>query len=313
VINCDLLRELERNRAEDLCRWFFPNGRKVGNEWRIADTTGAPGNSLGIQLTGPKAGLWQDRATGDGGDFVKLLCANRNLKFLEAVEEIERAFGIGLRVDSLPGVQQSPSMSRTHGPVIPPWTGLPYYMTPQENRRAQEAVRALNGDAEAIQRIADWRELRPEMIRSLALDCALGIEGNKIAFIYETGMKLRPIGGSSHQCRWVFGKPFLWRGWPLIDPTLCDCVRTVWITEGEFDCARLVEREFESDDLSEICVALGGANNFKPEWGNRFRGKTVFLWLDDDPAGHQATKRIGALLYQAGAKVRAIDWEALLK
>jgi DNA primase len=84
-------------------------------------------------------------------------------------------------------------------------------------------------------------------------------------------------------------------------------VRTVFITEGEFDCARLVERDFESDDLSEIVVALGGANNFKPEWVNLFRGKTVCLWLDNDPAGHQATKRIGTLLFRAGARVREGD------
>jgi Toprim-like len=309
MINLDLLRELERDRTEDLCRWFFPNGRKVGNEWRIADTTGAPGNSLGIKLTVPNAGLWQDRATGEGGDFVKLLCANRNLTFSQAVEEIERAFGIALRSDFLPSrvsAPQSPDRNRSHKAA--PWTGLPYHMTPQEICRAQKAIRALNGDAEAIQRIADWRELKPETIRSLTLDCALGIEGNKIAFLYETGMKLRPTGGSSNQSRWVFGKPFLWRGWPLIDPAVRDCVKEVWIVEGEFDCARLVEGKFGSDDLYEICVALGGANNFKPEWVNLFRGKTVFLWLDNDPAGHQATKRVGALLSQAGVKVRVVDW-----
>jgi hypothetical protein len=97
MINFDLLRELERTRTDDLCRWFFPNGRKVGNEWRIADTTGAPGNSLGIQLTGPNAGLWHDRATGAGGDFIKLLCENRNLTFPQAIGGIERALEVSLR------------------------------------------------------------------------------------------------------------------------------------------------------------------------------------------------------------------------
>ena len=309
MINCDLLREFERNRAEDLCRWFFPDGRKIGHEWMIGNTGGDPGQSLKIELEGPKAGLWIDWATNERGDLVRLIAQKENLTFPQAVERIERAFGISLRSDSLPSRPRAPQLPvKNRSLTAAPWSGLPYYMTPQENRRTQEAVRALNGDAEAIQRIADWRELKLEIIRSLALDCALGIEGDKIAFLCETGMKLRPIGGSSHQCRWVFGKPFLWRGWPLIDPAVRDCVKEVWIVEGEFDCGRLVERKFESDDLSEICVALGGANNFKPEWVNLFRGKTVFLWLDDDPAGHQATKRIGALLSQVGVKVRVVDW-----
>jgi Toprim-like len=120
-------------------------------------------------------------------------------------------------------------------------------------------------------------------------------------------MKLRPIGRSSHQSRWAFGKPFLWRGWPLIDGNLCDCVGTVHITEGEFDCARLIERGFERDDLSEICVAIPGANSFKPDWANLFRAKQVFLWLDNDLAGRQATRRIGNLLLQAGVKVKSGD------
>jgi len=98
MVNSDLLRAFERDRAEELCRRFFPNGKKVSNEWKLADVSGTPGNSLGVQLVGPKAGLWQDRATGDGGSLVNLISANRKLTFVQAVEEIERTFGVNLRV-----------------------------------------------------------------------------------------------------------------------------------------------------------------------------------------------------------------------
>jgi twinkle protein len=309
MINCDLLREWERTRAEDLCRRFFPNGKKVGTEWKIADTTGAPGNSLAIQLAGAKPGLWHDWATGEGGDFIELLRANRNLTFPQAVEEIEQALGISLLVDSLPGGRppQSAGVSQPKRPVIAPWTGLPYHMTPEESRRAYQAARALNRTAEQIDQIADWRGLRPEIIRSLILDCALGIEGPDLVFLFETGMKLRPIGGSSDQSWWAFGKPFVWRGWPLVDASIRHCVSTVHIAEAEFDAARLLELGFESDDLSAIVTAIPGANCFKPEWVTLFRGKKVFLWLDNDRAGKQATKRIGALLFQAGVKVKVVN------
>jgi hypothetical protein len=176
MVNIGLLRDLQRDWAEDLCRHFFPNGKKVGNEWKIADTTGASGNSLAIHLTGDKAGLWIDRATDEGGGFVKLLSANRNLTLIQAVEEIERVLGVSLRSDSFLGVrlQQSPGVSRAHKAVIAPWTGLPYHMSPEESRRAYQAARALNGTAEQIEQIADWRGLRPEIIRSLILDWPSG-------------------------------------------------------------------------------------------------------------------------------------------
>src|ERR1700739_3105559 len=98
MVKLDLLRDLVRSRAEELCGHFFPHGKKVGNEWKIGDILGAPGDSLGIQLTGQKAGLYHDRATGEGGDFIKLLRENRNIPFTQAVAEIERAFGMSLQL-----------------------------------------------------------------------------------------------------------------------------------------------------------------------------------------------------------------------
>jgi hypothetical protein len=121
MIDCDLLRNLERSRTEELCRRFFPNGKKVSNEWKLGDVSGAPGNSLGVALAGLKAGLWQDRATGDGGDFVKLLCSNRNLTFVQAVEKVEQALGIDLHLENgetLPGVSDhQQAMERKREPL----------------------------------------------------------------------------------------------------------------------------------------------------------------------------------------------------
>jgi hypothetical protein len=97
VIDCNLLRELESSRAEELCRMFLPNGKKVGSEWKVGDVSGAPGCSLGVQLTGPKAGLWLDRATGEGGSFSKLVSLKLNLPFPQTVEAIEGALGVCLR------------------------------------------------------------------------------------------------------------------------------------------------------------------------------------------------------------------------
>lgn len=62
--------------AEAFCRRYFPEGRRVGNYWQMADISGAKGRSLTIRLRGfggKKAGKWTDNATGQYGDLLDLL------------------------------------------------------------------------------------------------------------------------------------------------------------------------------------------------------------------------------------------------
>jgi hypothetical protein len=99
MIDADRLDQIVRENIEPLCRQLLPQGRKVGHEWKIANTSGEHGDSLGIQLTGPKAGQWHDRATGEGGTFARLLMANRGLSFPDACRRIGDSLGIGLETD----------------------------------------------------------------------------------------------------------------------------------------------------------------------------------------------------------------------
>lgn len=62
--------------AEAFCRHWFPEGRRVGNYWQMADVSGAKGRSLVVRLQshgGRQAGKWTDNATGDHGDLLDLL------------------------------------------------------------------------------------------------------------------------------------------------------------------------------------------------------------------------------------------------
>jgi hypothetical protein len=119
MVNTDLLTQLQRERVLELCHIFFPNGKKDGQEWKLGDVSGAPGGSLGVQLTGPKAGLWHDRATDEGGDIVKLLQLQRNLTFPQAAEMIERTAGISLHADD----GQSCSSIGAQKPKVEPRSG----------------------------------------------------------------------------------------------------------------------------------------------------------------------------------------------
>ena len=60
-------------RLEAVLFTLFPAGRTRRGKFVIGDVLGSPGDSLEVVLDGDKAGLWTDRATGDGGDVFHLI------------------------------------------------------------------------------------------------------------------------------------------------------------------------------------------------------------------------------------------------
>jgi putative DNA primase/helicase len=80
--------EREELRAELLARLesvlitLFPAGKKRRGKFLIGDVLGSPGDSLEVVLDGEKAGLWTDRATGDGGDIYALIAAHLGIDVL---------------------------------------------------------------------------------------------------------------------------------------------------------------------------------------------------------------------------------------
>jgi len=72
----EAIRAELRARLESVLAALFPAGKKRGGKFLVGDVLGSPGDSLEIVLTGDKAGLWTDRATGDGGDIFTLIAAH---------------------------------------------------------------------------------------------------------------------------------------------------------------------------------------------------------------------------------------------
>ncbi|MEA5459053.1 CHC2 zinc finger domain-containing protein [Arcicella sp. LKC2W] len=60
---------------------------------------------------------------------------------------------------------------------------------------------------------------------------------------------------------------------------------TVYVTEGAFDCIRLVQE-------GKVAVSLGTANIFKKEWAKLFKRVNVVFYLDNDKAGHKAADEL---------------------
>lgn len=114
----DLARRLARN-AESVCRHYLPEGCRQGRYWLVGDVEGTPGRSLFVRLTGPEsgkgaAGKWTDAATGEHGDLLDLIAANRHLGSLtETLEEARHFF-------SLPQPE-----ARSAGPLAPVRQGSP--------------------------------------------------------------------------------------------------------------------------------------------------------------------------------------------
>jgi putative DNA primase/helicase len=63
-------------RIDPVLATLLPAGKKRRGKFLIGDVLGSPGDSLEVVLNGDKAGLWTDRATGDGGDIFDLIACH---------------------------------------------------------------------------------------------------------------------------------------------------------------------------------------------------------------------------------------------
>ena len=80
-------------RAEEVCRRYLPNGRRLGRYWICGDLDGARGRSLFVRLSGSgKPGGWTDAATGQHGDLLDLIRYRINAPTLRAALDEARRF-----------------------------------------------------------------------------------------------------------------------------------------------------------------------------------------------------------------------------
>ncbi|QOK95172.1 hypothetical protein HF909_01015 [Ralstonia pseudosolanacearum] len=88
----DAIRAALLARLEFVLSVLFPAGKKRRGKFVIGDILGSPGDSLEVVLDGEKAGLWTDRATGDGGDVFDLIAAQAGLRVAtDFAQVLERA------------------------------------------------------------------------------------------------------------------------------------------------------------------------------------------------------------------------------
>ncbi len=77
---------------------LLPRGTFRGDKFYVGDVQGNKGKSTVIELTGERAGLWKDFATGEGGDIIDLWATvhgkNAKIEFPEVMASISEWLGL---------------------------------------------------------------------------------------------------------------------------------------------------------------------------------------------------------------------------
>jgi hypothetical protein len=178
------------------------------------------------------------------------------------------------------------------------------FLSTQDCHRALDMAESLRYTPNLCERIARLRGWKPETIRNLTLEPSLGWYDGKLAFIYETGVKLRWRQHGERIVRWAFGKPWLWRG------SFIDIATTIYLCEGETDAISLIDAGLEANE-GTLAVALPSASTFNDRWARLFAGREVILAFDADKAGHEATLRVSQFLQSHVASLKQLDWGGL--
>ena len=111
-------------RIEEVLFYLLPAGKVRHGKFYIGDVEGNSGESMQVELTGEKAGVWYDHATGQGGDILDLWAMTRGLNtnsnFPRIMEEIRGWLG-----ESIHSVPTSHSPRRREPPMddLGPSTG----------------------------------------------------------------------------------------------------------------------------------------------------------------------------------------------
>jgi len=106
VVSAELI-----TRLESVLFAMFPAGKKHRGKFFVGDVLGSPGRSLEVVLDGDKAGLWTDRATGEGGDVFDLIAAHHGL---DATRDFARV--LRLAQDLLGCAPAMPTRARRQAP-----------------------------------------------------------------------------------------------------------------------------------------------------------------------------------------------------
>ena len=80
--------------AAAIAQYLLPGGKRQSGEWKAGSVNGDEGKSLSVRLSGAKAGVWADFASGESGDLLDLWAAVRGISVSQAMAEAKQYIGV---------------------------------------------------------------------------------------------------------------------------------------------------------------------------------------------------------------------------
>lgn len=272
-MNATQLSERLAGSALAVCQHLYPHGRKEGNEWRVGGTDGSPGSSMGVHLTGDKAGVWSDFATGESGDLIDLWRAAKGMDLKPALDDIRAFLGV-----------ERPQFHKS-GPATP--------KKKQFKAPEKPAVKSTGPG----QQLLNERGITDETIKRARVGFgrkriyfpAFEPDADQPTFIKFRGVEDKHDTGPTSAGQ----KPILF-GWHTADPNAREC----WIVEGEIDWLSGLQLGIPAP----FSVPFGGGGGAKQgnwienEYDNLDRFDTIYIATDMDDPGEEAAETIVARL-----------------
>jgi len=251
------------DQAQTVAEMLLPAGRKMGAEWEAGSVGGEKGSSLKVHLTGSKAGVWQDFATGEGGDLIDLWMQTRGVSLADALNAARDYLGL---------------------------TRQQVYLQPSKNYSKPPAPKGQKPQARVLDYLREDRNISGETIARYRL----GENGNEIVFPFwkssgelalvktrlaENGARPKPTAANCEPI--LFG----WQAMP-------EKAREVVITEGEIDALSWADYGYNA-----LSVPFGGGKGGKQNWieneyDNLERFERIYIATDMDEQGELAAAEI---------------------
>ena len=259
-MNAKELSQRMAGEAAAIAQYLLPGGKRKAGEWAAGSTSGEEGQSLSVRLTGAKAGVWADFASGEKGDLLDLWAAVRGCSIAEAIREAKDYLGIR---DNMPE-REKKAFKRPAKPQC-------------------QAAKA--GAAEWLQ----GRGLTPETIAAFRI--AEQTRGDKTYAVFPylrdgelVNVKYRNIAEKKDMRQEGGAEPCLF-GWHLIDPN----ARTVAIAEGEIDAMTL-----HQCGIPALSVNAGAGNHqwIENDWDRLERFSEILICFDADEAGQKGAAEV---------------------
>jgi twinkle protein len=269
-----LLKDMLASQVESVCMELLPNGKKMGNEWCVGSPAGEAGESCKVHLTGKKAGLWRDFAGNEGGDLLDLYQKNRGTGLKEAMEWACKFVGVQRTEFAKP----KKTFKRPERPA-----------DARSLKKANEVFEWLN----KVRRL-DLDTIEAYKVVAKGSDTVLFpyLRDDELIHIKFRAVKEKKFWSSGETEKCLFG-------WQAISPR----AREVTITEGELDAMAMYQLGYPA-----LSVPFGGGGAGKQDWieneyENLERFDVIYLCLDQDDAGIEATTEIVRRLGRARCRV----------